>query len=389
MKMLNKRDIDYLIIWKNLNGIATAKEQVEFVQWLNASGEHKKYYTNLKENYENVELIITPEDIRYSWKKLNRVIKPRKYKLLKRSLQVAAAVVIPVMLMFSVMKLVDNAKQKQEISQLAHSGNVKVILQLGDGRLVSLHHDDKQLIQNEKGEVIGADSLDVLNYKQSNNSKLIDYNTITIPRGGEYKLILADGTKVWLNSETELHYPVTFLGNTREVSLKGEAYFEVAHNSEKPFIVKTKNQVVKVLGTSFNISSYEDDAFTNTTLVEGCVSINYSVDNQMIINEISPGEQYSLKKSIMQGSIKKVRPMRYIAWKDGWFIFRHEPLEQIMTRLGRWYNVETCYEDEELKSILFTGNLHRSNSLDDFLSILKWEMSVKVRLENHTLYISK
>ena len=196
------------------------------------------------------------------------------------------------------------------------------------------------------------------------------YNTITVPRGGEYQLILADGTRVWLNAETELKYPVAFTGEVREVMLEGEAYFEVAKNVSRPFVVKAGQLDIKVLGTSFNVKAYPSET-QQATLVQGKVEVRA----ENYFRELQPGEQ--LNYSSEGPEIRKVDVKAYTSWKDQRFVFNDDLLEEVIHKIGRWYDVEFILRNPEVREIRFTGNLPKYRELEQVLN--KLELTTHIR----------
>ena len=222
-------------------------------------------------------------------------------------------------------------------------------------------HDNMLITKNSKGEII---------YSGKDNNGAIAYNTLYNPRGSKVQTItLADGTRVWLNAASSLRYPVAFSGKERTVELSGEGYFEVAHNAQKPFHVAVNNVNVQVLGTHFNVNAYEDELEIKTTLLEGSVKIN-SADKSAIIK---PGEQAvvsSLKNKLKEGiSIRATDVEDVVAWKNGFFAFRHSDLNEILKQLSRWYDIEVVYNGK-IEKQEFTGKLDRSLVLSDVLKIL-------------------
>ena len=207
------------------------------------------------------------------------------------------------------------------------------------------------------------------------------FNTITIPRSGEYKLVLSDGTKVWLNSDSKLEFPNTFVGDERRVKLAGEAYFEVAKNKAKPFRVEVDRVEVVVLGTSFNIHAY--DEAVKTTLVEGAVKLNVA------------GKAYSLspgfEANVDQGGVKIVKSDVYeqIAWKDGRFVFREKRLEEVMSILSRWYDFEIFYQNAAVKDLHFTGNIPRHATINEVLKFLERTHLVHFSVVGRTVIVSE
>lgn len=219
-------------------------------------------------------------------------------------------------------------------------------------------------------------------YPETDTTTAPVYHKITIPRGGEYILRLADGTRVWLNSETELEYPVVFTKKQRQVFLKGEAYFEVAPDSLHPFIVKTEQQNLRVLGTSFAIRAYANESVILTTLETGKVNI-HSKGQEVIL---TPGEQSCLKDGNL--TVAKVNTTLFTAWHKGIFIFQDQPLENILNTLARWYNIDIFYTNENLKDIHFTGELKRYDRIQDFLCKLEILEKVRFTIKGRTVTVS-
>lgn len=191
-------------------------------------------------------------------------------------------------------------------------------------------------------------------------------NTLTTPAGLQYQVLLQDGTKVWLNAASSLHFPGTFTGNKREVSLEGEGYFEVAHDAGKPFFVKTGDMTVRVLGTHFNINAYKDDGSIRTSLVEGSIQVSNGNSTRLLV----PGQQGVLRSDDGKLDVQPADIEQVIAWKEGLFYFSGSDLYTIMNQIGRWYNVEIEYEGEIPKRN-FEGKISRSAQLPEILKILE------------------
>ncbi|WP_164674739.1 FecR family protein [Flagellimonas maritima] len=236
--------------------------------------------------------------------------------------------------------------------------------------------EDGQKILLEKGKSFDKD------YASSNGEHLIyddvsddgeiRYNSLKIPRGGEFFVQLADGTKVWLNSESELRYPVSFkIGEPRKVELVyGEAYLEVSSSTDNegaPFLVMTGNQQIKVLGTEFNIEAYKNTKEILTTLAGGKIRIRKGISAK----DLLPNEQSKTELESNTIEIYPVDASKEIAWVKGLFNFDEEPLSEIMETLSRWYNVEVFFNSPKLKSIKFSGVLERTNSIEDILKLFE------------------
>ena len=209
------------------------------------------------------------------------------------------------------------------------------------------------------------------------------YHTITIPRGGEYDLLLSDGSRLRMNSESEIRVPVTFEKGQREVFMKGEIYFDIVRDSLAPFVVHTHQGDIRVLGTSFNVRDYQDEDFLETTLVNGKVAFeregNYSY--------LKPGEQLRLNKEDGKTTVETVDVLLYCSWKDGRFVFEKQRLEVIMNTIARWYNINVFYESSSVKDILFTGNIKRYGDLEQVVSMLKLINKIDIKIKDRNVFV--
>ena len=253
------------------------------------------------------------------------------------------------------------------VNQSIQTGTDKATLTLENGIEVPLEKETKYVAAN------ATSNGEELVYKTQNNAKSeIVYNYLTIPRGGQFQLQLADGTKVWLNSETKLKFPVAFIeGQTRQVELLyGEAYFEVSpssnHNGSR-FNLKTQLQNIEVLGTAFNIKAYQNDTHIYTTLVEGMVDIN----SMGITRQLLPNQQSILNLDSEKLTINNIDVYNEISWKNGLFSFKGKPLKEIMIVLARWYDIDFEFNDERLENVKFNGVLLKKQSLEEILTIIK------------------
>lgn len=192
------------------------------------------------------------------------------------------------------------------------------------------------------------------------------YNTVTIPRGGKYQLTLSDGTKVWLNAASSLRFPAAFAKSERTVELKGEGYFEVAKDAARPFTVKIADGDVRVLGTHFNISSYEDEDISTTTLLEGSIAV--SRQNERFV--LKPGEQAVLQQNVKAHVQSNVDVSEAIAWKEGYFQFKNADIASIMKQVSRWYDIDIAYKGN-IKPLQFNGRIDRNIKLSGIINALK------------------
>lgn len=281
-----------------------------------------------------------------------------------------------------------NRNEKLAMAKLDElpSGNVAV-LTLADGKRISLPDAKNGKLAEQTGVQIFKTAEGQLSYSgvdAGHSQKSIGFNTISTPKGGQYQVQLPDGTKVWLNAASSLSYPASFAAvDIREVKLKGEAYFEVAKVSGKPFQVKTDRQMVEVLGTHFNINSYEDEPLTRTTLLEGLVRVAALGKSEML----KPGQQAVLQKGGI--AVLNVDAAATVAWKNGYFQFNDEELESLMRKVVRWYDVKVVYEDPELKKVRFAGLTNRFLKVSELLQTLKMTRQVDFEVNDRTITVKQ
>ena len=209
----------------------------------------------------------------------------------------------------------------------------------------------------------------------------VEYNRMVVPRGGEYKIVLADGSEVWVNSQSELEFPSRFTGNERRVKLRGEAYFEITKNVDMPFIVEVQDKEIRVLGTSFNVSDYAN--IFVTTLVSGNVQVNTKHQDYVL----DPSMQIQVEGEKV--SVDRVDVKEFTAWKDGLFVFKKRRLQEVMDILSRWYDVDVFYQNVDLQDLHFTGTIQRHSEIVDVLTFLEKTDMVKFNLEGKTLIVFK
>ena len=311
----------------------------------------------------------------------------RRHVVLYRSIAVAVLFLIGGVSTFWVTDNLQKASNEKSTIQAVsfRPGNVAIELTLADGQTVKLSRTG-----GVNGNLLKAgirnDSLHGLSYADAivdlNNTPV--YNTLNVPKGGFYPVELSDGTKVWLNSETKLRYPIKFTEGQRKVYLKGEAYFDVVRDERHPFIVQVDEMEVMVLGTRFNVNSYNRDTI-RTTLVDGSVSIKHSLTNKEVM--LCPNEMAKFCKRTGSVVKTKVDPFIYTAWKDDQFVFENETIEEIMERLGRWYNITVFYENQAVKMQTFTGIIERFADVRDILYLIEETATVKFSIKDQVIVV--
>lgn len=265
------------------------------------------------------------------------------------------------------------------------AGKNGALLTLADGRVVSLDSLANGVVATQKGAtaVLNNGSLSYEGTGSTNNKDLV-YNTVSTPKGRQFQLVLPDGTKVWLNAGSSIRYPTAFASNERKVNITGEAYFEVISNASAPFRVLTKaHDEIQVLGTSFNISAYEDDNYSKATLLEGAIKV--SANHKSLL--LQPGQQAKINSTGATGLelITNADLGKVTAWKNGYFNFENTNLKDAMRELSRWYDLEVVYEGQ-VPEIEFVGKLSRSLSLKSALTVLE-RAGVHFRLEGRKLVV--
>ena len=252
-------------------------------------------------------------------------------------------------------------------------GSCKAILTEPDGKKIDIS-DTTFLAFIQK---------DVTSEKKDEEVTEALYHTITIPRGGEYDLILSDGSRLRMNSESEVRVPVTFDKEQREIFMKGEIYFDVVRDSLAPFVVHTRQGDIRVLGTSFNVRDYQDEDFLETTLVDGKIAF----ERECASSYLKPGEQLRLNKEDGTIMVGAVDVLLYCSWKDGRFVLKKQRLEEIMNTIARWYNIEVFYESSSVKDILFTGNIKRYSDLEQVVNMLKLINKIDIEIKDRNVFV--
>ncbi|WP_372653040.1 FecR family protein [Draconibacterium sp.] len=302
---------------------------------------------------------------------------------------VAASFLIVMFSVWQVQRTVDTSDFDilVETMQLSQPDTATQLI-LQDGRQVLIAEEESKILYDEKGENITIDSTQKIT--QSLENKKPVFNTLVVPYGKRTQITLADGSRVWLNSGSKLVYPATNTGNKREVYIDGEAIFNVAHIDNKPFYVNTKDFKIKVLGTVFNVNAYEDDNNSGTVLAEGKIEIS-SNNNTLFNNEkrtILPGTRIVYNNNTERFEESQVNVKNYLSWRDGYLILEKEPLETILKKISRYYNVDIELQNAAIGKETFSGNLNLRNTAEEVLNIIAETTQIKLNRENNKLIIN-
>lgn len=265
-------------------------------------------------------------------------------------------------------------------------GTNQAVLTLADGTVIALDDKANGVISEQQGAVVKKAADGHVLYA-SNEKAAAVINTISTPNGGQYRLTLADGTNVWLNAASSITFPTAFTGATREVKITGEAYFEVAKDKQHPFKVISENQVIEVLGTHFNVNTYNDEPAEKTTLLEGSVKVSRnSKDNKETATKILvPGQQSLLHRSKASIRVQSADTEEAVAWKNGYFKFDRVDIQTIMRQVARWYNVEIEYRGG-ISDDVFVGKIARSENVSGVLRILALS-KIKTAVEGRKIIV--
>ena len=320
---------------------------------------------------------------------LEKSIYDQKSRRMTLRWSIAASIILLVGLFVG--RTINGVRDMHEEQELAKNvmqpGTSKAILMMADGKEVVLEQGQNlNILLNERVRV--ATSNRGIVYEEHGKGVVTEeYNKLTTPIGGEYSLVLSDGTKVFLNADSELKYPVEFSDGKRIVDLKGEAYFEVHKDSLRPFVVRVNGAEVTVLGTSFNVNTYGDDGQIYTTLVNGAVRVSSVKNGQAEV--LKPGMQSVMDVQSGQLTVRDVDVEPYVAWREGRFVFRAMTLDLIMRQLQRWYDFEVFYQNPELKDYEFRGVIKRDMDLDKVLSVIKVTTNVDFEVKGKVITIIK
>lgn len=376
------------IIQKSLKGKLSESEERQLSGWRKVSDENERAFQRMiSEDFYTIGMEkLEMYDSRVAY---GRFLQKKYQQRRKRRFLINMARVVAVALPFVIALVLYVGLNREEEQMVRPSlasnilpGTSKAVLTLANGQMIPLGKEATDSTIITDGTQISASGSGVT-YASGVESESVVYNKLEIPRGGEFCLTLSDGTRVWLNSETSIQYPVAFGAKERRVFVQGEAYFEVAKDAKKPFTVQFMSSSVTVLGTSFNIRAYPEEKRSQTTLAEGSVRI-YSPGSSMLLK---PGEQAEV--SALSGEMVKqeVEVKNFTSWKDGRFVFEQQPLEDIMRTLERWYDIRVIFKDEGAKRISLSGNMKRYGDFSQVMKMLQMTGDVRFELHGNDVYI--
>jgi transmembrane sensor len=383
------------LIAAELRGELSAEEQLELQNWLETKESNRILYqefadqqmlSNKMQKYQQ-----TDSDALYQLT-INKIMLQRRPEQVRSAwkiwIRIAAAVAAILLLgppLFMYWYFSPDKRLQLGITYIQHdipAGGNKAYITLSNGQTIQLSSAKNGIVMNGRSISYADQSLVAGSVPALENEEL----TISTPLGGQYQVTLNDGTVVYMNAGSSLKYPAVFEQSAREVSLTGEAYFEVAKDQAKPFTVSTARQRLTVLGTHFNVNAYSDEPLTETTLLEGSVRVSPlkgSAGGTILL----PGQQADLQGDLLQ--VKTADLEEAMAWKNGDFIFREEALESIMRKVSRWYNVEVEFEDEASKTIKLGGLVSRSKNISAILKMMELTKRVQFKMQGRKIIVLK
>lgn len=374
------------IIFTYIEGSITGRQLEELKAWLDTSEKHRVVFQQLTrtDSYRDKEAVYRRFDQYYNFDRLKGRLRKQKRIEWVYVTAVSAVVILPLLVTFLLLE------QRVVPSQQEHPGEMVLLpgksmatLTLSDGSTKPLNQENFALVDGSKRIVNNRGGLA---YNVEDTSSMVEevFNTIRVPRGAEYNVTLDDGTKVWLNSESYIRFPVAFLGEERRIQVGGEVFIEAAKDSRRPFIVDAGKLDVRVLGTKFNIRAYREEDCIMTTLVEGRVQVN---DLSGEVTVLSPSEQLVYDKVNGKNDVRKVDVELFVSWKDGVYVFESQRLENIMMLIAKWYDVNVFYQSVGVKDIIFSGRLKRYENAETLLNVFESLGGVRFTVQGKTVVV--
>lgn len=379
--MFDQIDIETLIL-KYLQGKLAEEEKRQLDEWLK-DDRNKKLFSRL---VNKQRILVKMERLdEYDWEKSWKVMEKKLHERKKFSWKywgMVASLLGIVLLGTWVFMEKNEKKSPVVVMRGVEPGGVFAELVLPDGKIVELNKDSNNLFLGESGKVLRNENGVLFLTQDSVQLQKVGYSEIRTPRGGEYQVVLPDNSIVWLNADSKLRFPLTFSGKERRVFASGELYFQVAKDSLSPFRIEVEGLYeVEVLGTEFNVRAYSDLP-SATTLVDGRVLIRDKGTKVVL----KPGEQ-AVKGKHGEVVVQEVDVAPYIAWKQGYFLFEDERLEDILNELARWYDVNVFFENSSVREERFSVDMPRHESFEEVLRLIEQTRSIQIEIEGNNVFV--
>jgi len=381
--------MDWRLIKRGFTSLLDEEDRWVLEAWLGESERHRQLYEEMKRFVVRRENFQLSMEMKKQFKqefdsKIDEAYRRRGRRVWLKVVSYAAMLALPLIagiLLWTrqpVEEVVDYG-----IGPIEH-GVRKATLVLNDGKVLAL--DTSRMTLKESDGVMIHTNDQALVYVDSLDNKGVDLqNRLITPKGGEYTIMLVDGTKVWVNAATEIYYPVKFVGKERRVWLEGEAYFEVTKDAAKPFIVEVNGMEIKVYGTQFNVNTRRDDQM-KTTLVEGSVSVK---PKGLAEVRLKPNQQAVFNKLVGRVTVREVDVLSYVAWQRGNYYFENKSIGEILDELSLWYDIQVFFMNNEVSNERFSGYLPRYEEIDELLSLIEKTSHVRFEIKGRVIVVRK
>lgn len=377
------------ILKARLEGTATEEELAILREWLERSPQNRELLDLLEESTDSLPLLgrIYGYDEQRVWGNIRKAARKRRIQALAGTVRKYAAAAAALALLaggswWALDRRAGQLAQQAYIEQVV-PGVRGAVLTLSSGENVALEEGGQRMLVEQDGTRIEIGGDELAYHKEEAEEEIAMTNTVTVPRGKEFSLRLSDGTQVWLNSESSLVFPVRFGDGPREVTVTGEAYFDVAHDAARQFVVHADTVSVSVYGTAFNLSAYADEGVIETTLVRGSVEVRSGRRHAML----EPGQQARVGR---EGAVFDVHPVAaedYAAWTRGLFTFNEEPLASICRKLSRWYGVEIVPQGAEAGQMRYTGIVKRYETFAEMARLLERTNQIRAEVRDEKIVL--
>ena len=388
MLKIQKNSIDKWELLLKVLSEEIPEDNRDFQHWLNEDTENRKLYRSLKEGEQN-EILFDKDQVFKNISNKLSLNTEKKIPLYQKKwfkYAVSSVAVIALFIAGGYFTFHETATPPEKVEKnIFDPGSKKAYLLSMKGDITDLSESFE--VEKEDGMVISNNSEGVISFEKTTPvKKIIEQQTIYVPKSGEYELVLADGSRVFLNSESQLAFPSYFEGDTRRVELTGEAYFEVKKDG-RPFIIQTPDLSIEVLGTSFNVNAYQTNPYVNATLVEGSIRIRLPEKQESFL--LQPDHNFRLDKLSEEISVQQVNTDIYTAWVKGEFMFRNQPLAEIFAQLEKWYDFKIVYESPDIAKMRFTGSAEKARALNYLLDQIQAVTDIRYRPEEDKIILYK
>ncbi len=379
MKQMHPREF-FLLYEKLISGTITAEEKIRLLEYTDQSEVEDHPWTPEMGDKAAIE-----NELHALLEKEISPKKRTKTRTLITILSAAAAFTGLVIVLSSIYKphtLQPPAALRTMAATMVTPGSNKALLTLADGSTITLDSAQAGSLTTKNGVTIKQVQNGLIEYNDKTGKNVTSWSTISTPTGGQYQIVLEDGTKAWLNATSSLRFPTTFRNNDRTVEISGEVYFEIAKDESKPFKVSFNGNTITVLGTHFNVMAYKDETTSKVTLLQGAVKVHNHSGEQLL----KPGMQAQVKDSGSQITTCKANLEEVIAWKNGYFTFDHENIQSIMRKLARWYDVKVNYQGD-MTGKIFSGTVSRFDNISEVLSMIELTGTIHFKLTGRELTV--